>query len=55
MKKVRTETPGTKIFKTLNREEQQSITGGDGGGLLAFPFIQTAMQGAIAPVEPVAG
>lgn len=34
-------------LKSLSREEHRSIT----GGLLAFPFIQQAMQGATPP-EP---
>ena len=36
-----------KALKSLSREEHRRIT----GGLLAFPFIQQAMQGAIPP-EP---
>ena len=52
MKRARTEKSDAKIFRPLNREELQLITGGEGGGLLAFPFIQQAMQGTIPPVDP---
>jgi len=40
MKKTRLEKSDAKIFRPLNPEEHRLITGG-----LAFPFIQTAMQG----------
>ena len=51
MKKARTEKSDAKILRPLNRDEQRLVTGGEDGGLLAFPFIQQAMQGAI-PVDP---
>jgi hypothetical protein len=50
MKKAHTEKPDAK--RPLNREELQLAAGGD-GGLLAFPFIQQAMQGTVSPVEPL--
>jgi hypothetical protein len=49
MKKARTEK--SVAPRSLSREELRLVTGGD-GGLLAFPFIQQAMQGSTSPVEP---
>jgi len=48
MKKTRKHKSDAETLRTLSREEQLSVRGGD-GGLLAFPFIQQAMQGSIAP------
>jgi hypothetical protein len=46
MKKTRADKVDIKISNSLSREEQCSVRGGNGGGLLALPFIQQAMQGA---------
>jgi hypothetical protein len=43
---ARTEKSDVRIFRPLNPEECSLITGGT--GLLAFPFIQQALQGSIS-------
>jgi hypothetical protein len=51
MKKARTAKLNAKVFRPLNQEEYCLVRGADGGGLLAFPFIQQAMQGTMIGVE----
>lgn len=51
MKKARRETSDSKILTPLDQEDFRWIS----GGLLAFPFIQQAMQGTVAPAEPAPG
>jgi hypothetical protein len=55
-RQARTEKSDARTLGPLEPAEARSIRAGEGGGLLAFPFIQTAMQGALRPpVAPVPG